>query len=477
MSAGTAWAQGWEPDVQAPPSPEPWIDAGDGSRAPISRFKRLAPIVAIQLYLNGSILVFAFGPWLWPMRDPTKLYVFVAIAHLALLLGYLSAAGKRPLGYHGRMPSERVLTWSLWITLALFLPTLWWATGGQVNIVEALRNPGEIYYKYQELNSEGHDTPAVAYLRMCFGPALAMAVPLAARRWRMLSLRMRTLAVAVVVSNLSLFVFTGRNKGLADFVLLLPWLIALALHGSRMKLRRLVLPAVLFAAALAGFAAFFVTGTVGRTGGADDAFEKVQIFGGLQADLDNPIMRDLPRPLKGPLLALSFTQTHGYLALSWALDKPWVPSWGVGHSYFLYVVERRLTGRQDLQDRSYPSRLQSEDGWDMIMFWHTIYTWLASDLSFPGTIVAVFLMGRLFALTWLDSLRGENPYAVGLLILLVTIFYYFPANNIVLGQPEGFTGFWGLVLAWALTRRKVRFRAPLAAYDAGAEPLPLPAGR
>jgi hypothetical protein len=437
----------------------------------ISRFKKLAPIVAIQLYLNASILIFAFGPWIWPMRDGTKLYVFVALAHLALLLGYLSGINRRPAGYHGRTPMDRLLRWSVWTTLLLYLPTLYWATQGQINIIEAIRDPGTVYYRFQDISAEVHETPLIGYVRMLFAPLLAMAMPLLARRWRGLSLRMRALGALAVASNLSLFVFTGRNKGLADFVLLLPWLLAMALHGSRVRLKRLVLPAVLFAAALTGFAAFFITGSNGRTGGADDAFEKVQIFGGLQADLDNPLLRALPRPVQGPVMLLSFTQTHGYLALSWALDKPWVPSWGVGHSYFLYIAERRLTGREDLQSRSYPARLQAEDGWDMIMFWHTIYTWLASDLSFPGTLVAVFLLGRLFALTWLDSLRGENPYAVGLLILLVTMFYYFPANNIILGQPEGFAGFWGLFGLWFFTRRRVRFRAPEPGWEM--EPAPV----
>ena len=43
-------------------------------------WRRLAPIVFFELYLNASIATFAFGPWIWPIVDTRPLYTFVLSA-------------------------------------------------------------------------------------------------------------------------------------------------------------------------------------------------------------------------------------------------------------------------------------------------------------------------------------------------------------------------------------------------------------
>jgi hypothetical protein len=203
------------------------------------------------------------------------------------------------------------------------------------------------------------------------------------------------------------------------------------------------------------FAQFYIQGSIGRGASFED-MGSMRLMGQVNADLSHPLLRPLPPTLRGAALALTFTQTHGYLALSLALNMPFKPCWGVCHSYFLHIVERRLTGRGTLQERGYPDRLEQQYDWSLTQFWHTTYTWFASDVSFPGTIVLVALVGRLFAKTWVETLPGDNPYAAGLFVLIVTILYYLPTNNIVLGQPSGFMSFWLLLLLWQSTRRRVQ---------------------
>ncbi|MBA3672358.1 MAG: hypothetical protein H0W68_10105, partial [Gemmatimonadaceae bacterium] len=127
--------------------------------------------------------------------------------------------------------------------------------------------------------------------------------------------------------------------------------------------------------------------------------------------------------------------------------------------YVLQKLERQITGATTLGSRSYPARLDVEDDYSVTQFWHTLYTWIASDVTFPGTLVVMMLIGRLFALIWIDTLRGDNPYAVGMFLTLVTLLYYVPTGNIVLGQPEAFAAFWGLLLMWLATRRRAPARA------------------
>ena len=447
--------------------------------APLSWQLRYGPIIAIEAYLWASVALFAFGPWIWPARDFTMLYVFVAAAHLALFAGYVSAARLPARGYRGRVSMRHLLAASTWLTLGLYIPTVALLTGGDVSLVDAVTNPGEVYKQFQWAQENGISTPAdtaMVLVRMALAPVLALLGPVLARLWDGLSWWQRAAGVLAVLANLLLFILTGRNKGLVDLLLLLPWLVAIYVGKGRVRLRwpRIALFGVAGTVMVYFFATFFVQNYAQRTGkSGSDLLDEVGLFGGLRSDPDHVVVRYAPPLVRAAFLGLSINQTHGYYALSMALDKPFRPSWGLGHSAFLQLVVERLTGTDDPTPDSYPDRLAREDGWHKTVFWHTTYTWFASDVTFPGTLVLVFFLGRLFAATWLDSLRGQNPYALGLFLLVVTILYYLPTNNIVLGFAEGWAGFWGLLGLWAATRRRwVWSGARLPAPSRAAMPLP-----
>ena len=146
--------------------------------------------------------------------------------------------------------------------------------------------------------------------------------------------------------------------------------------------------------------------------------------------------------------------TQGYYALYLSLDEPFVPMFGVGNSMFLYRNAAKLTGIDEIQDMPYPARIERRYGWDAYSDWSSIYPWIASDVSFPGTILVVFLIGRVFALSWLDTLKGANPFAVAIFAEFIIMLFYFPANNQVLQSGETLTSFVVILLLWLRTRRK-----------------------
>ncbi len=124
---------------------------------------------------------------------------------------------------------------------------------------------------------------------------------------------------------------------------------------------------------------------------------------------------------------------------------------GVGNSLFLTQQAVRITGNRNIALMSYPSRIQ-QDGWDALGRWSSIYPWIASDVSFPGTIVVVFLIGRFFSMAWFDALSSRNPFAFGMVAQFAIMLFYFPANNQTSQFGEEFTAFWGILIAWLLTR-------------------------
>ena len=139
--------------------------------------------------------------------------------------------------------------------------------------------------------------------------------------------------------------------------------------------------------------------------------------GNVWADNDNFLVRGLEGESKRSVLTGVSYLTQGYFALYLALDKPFVPTFGVGNSFFLVRQAARIPGLEDLDQQPYPMRIE-ENGWDAYAFWSTIYPWIASDVSFPGTLVVVFLIGRPFCallagyFEWRESICNCNVCSV-----------------------------------------------------------------
>jgi hypothetical protein len=428
---------------------------------------RVFPILFFFGYLNFTVLLFAIGPWDYPVESAFRLYLFLALAHLALLLGYLSAAFRNPAGYSGKWTLSRLIKISVVLNLLLLLPTSRFRTGRFIpDIIGGITDPGGAYAQSLMLREEGE--PLIEYVRIFLGPFLYMALPLTVFYWKGLSSKMRIAGLAGILGTVVLFIAMGTNKAIADTVLLVPCLLFAAYCAGRIQLshKQILGTVVCSLLALLLFLAYFGLATSSREGSVVGAGYFVATH--THADEDNFLVRNLPPAAATALVGLDLYLTSGYYAVSLSLQEPFVPMFGVGNSVFLYRQAARITGNSGIEELPYPVRIE-EYGWDAQRLWSSIYPWIASDVSFPGTIIVVFLIGRLFALSWLDTLRGDNPFAVVMFSILVIMLFYFPANNQILQSGEGFTAFWATLFIWWRSRRSV-----LVAHS-DAQPAPVPA--
>jgi hypothetical protein len=432
--------------------------------AKINKRIALFPIIFFQVYLAVSVLTFAFGPWPWPVSNPFQLYSFLILAQVALLAGYLQAIKKQP------RPASTKLRVPLMVTVSLVFNYLWLPeiyeirTGQAFNLGAAisammtgLTDPGHEYLenkKYtalQGVNMAGHTT-AIVYATFLVYPIMWIAFPLGVVFWKQLKVPVRVALVGFITLDLSVWVATGTNKGIADFVLLLPCLLVARQPAILMKIRlqnvlKIGMVAML---GLVALFTFFSMGMVGRTNGLTVSHSDAAA--GIAPEFDGPILSIVPPALQEDLASLASYYIQGYYALSLSLKEPFIFCYGVGNSYFLEGLSRHLVNTPISND-TYPARIQ-ENGWNAYGRWHSIYPWIASDLSFPGTIVFMFLLGRVFALVWIDVAFCGNPWAVCLLPLLLTMLFYVPANNQVLGFPQAAMSFWALLLLWSLSRAR-----------------------
>lgn len=418
----------------------------------------VAPIVFFQIYLTASVLTFAFGPWAWPVSNPWQLYTFVFMAQAALLAGYLSALKKRPRPGSLNLPVRSAVAVSVvlnWLWLGQVYKYRTGATdlnGAVASLVAGFTNPGQQYGDRMNNYAMGAQAPAgiMNYITLLMFPILWIALPLGVVFWNQLSRWVRIALVGSIILNLLTWVAAGTNKGIADFVLLLPCLLIARSPTMllNIKVRKLALVGLVAILGSALLFTFFSMGMLGRVGGR--MAMSYDSSSGAVANSDNVLLRFVIPELQGPIAAFATYFSQGYYGLSLSLKEPFIFCYGVGHSYFLEGLSRHLVDTPILES-TYPARIEAS-GWNLYRHWNSLYPWIASDLSFPGTIVFMFLLGRLVALVWMDVAFCRNPWAVCLLPLLLIMLFYIPANNQVLAFSDAAMPFWTLLLVWSFSR-------------------------
>lgn len=420
---------------------------------------RWLPGLAMLAYLAGTVLLFYFGPWRYPVLQHGKLAAFLAAAHMAFALGYLLGARSAPRASTWAVDPARIAVACIALDLALLLPASMFYTGSWIPpVADGLADAGAAHARALRRSVEG--VPYINYLRMAVAPALAASLPLGIFFWARLPRLARAALVVLVAGTLALFVGMGTNKGVGEWAMVFPWLaLAAYVSGTLRPSRRAVLATALIALASGLlFLSFFATtlhsrrgsGRLGRLPSIGAVFEPGSEGG------DPTLPRGpIESPLTAGLAGLTSYLTQGYYAVHLALEEPFVPMWGVGHSLFLQRQLARLTGDPTIVKRSYPQRI-AHRGWNAEGSWATLYSWVASDVGFPGTVLAVFLVGWLLARAWVDAIGAANPFAVAFLGQLLLLVYYIPAHGRTFQTGEGVFAFWSLLILWLLSRRERR---------------------
>lgn len=164
-----------------------------------------------------------------------------------------------------------------------------------------------------------------------------------------------------------------------------------------------------------------------------------------------------------------FYPTHGYLGLSETMTQPFVFSGGYGGSRALTRYAVQYFGLPDTFPLTYPARTEVATGYPAGLVWHTVYPWLASDLTFVGAVVFMAAVGWAMASWWVRSVRELDPLSIGLFAYSAMFIAFVPANNQIGLSQVNLIGFLTLLTAyiarWALqpqtdTRASTRRGSP-----------------
>jgi len=416
------------------------IEASDAS---ISLLVRWLPLFVTLTYLNMTVLLLLIGPWNYPVGNPLLLYTFLLSSHLALFFGYNSVANREPRGYTGRITPNQLIILAVLVNSIVALPTSLALSGSFLpDVMGGLDNPGELYTKSQQLRLE---TSVVGYVRILLAYPIYYILPLGVYYFFRINRILRVLTLAVISYNICVYIAVGTNKYLADCVILSSWMFAASYKTYKLRLGWYVQVGIvaLIAAGALGFFNFFRSASNTRIQ-AKGEFTPANV----RADYDHWLIRDMDPETQQGIISLISYLTQGYYGLSLCMDKPFIPMCGIGHSMFLTRNAAKLTGDLSLEELSYAARLSKENDPAWSYSWTTIYPWIASDVSFLLTPFVVFIIGRGFALTWLDSVGGVNPFAPIAFAKIVNMIVFFPAHNWALAGGEDVVSFWLSIFFW-----------------------------
>ena len=271
----------------------------------------LSPIIFFQIYLSASVLTFAFGPWEWPVSNPWTLYSFLILAQIALLAGYLNGIKKRPsaASTRYRVPVPAAVVVSLIANYLWVGQTYKYRTGQGLDLAGALRaatsgltDPGRGYDERTRnfLHRAAEVSTVQDYISLLLFPVLWIAFPLAIFFWKQLSVPIRVAFIVWTIMDLSTWVAAGTNKGIADFVILLPCLLLARKPAmlANIRWRNVLAIGLIVLIGMTALLAFFSAGMLGRSGGRLTLLYDAQSGVGVAADY--PVLRHLPLAAQGP---------------------------------------------------------------------------------------------------------------------------------------------------------------------------------
>lgn len=394
-------------------------------------------------FLVFSEVLLLIGPFSYQISNYFLLYSYLVILNFAFYYGYQK-------GVRHFKPSEfkmrkDVIAFILIVGFLLTirrLSSMWAGRGLAVtlyNLVYALQNPGTVY-----LESVSLEGSVLTYLWLILEPVRWAAIPLGIANWKRFKYWIKAIVIATVLLEIIMWLGIGTRKGIFD-VIIISFFLIIAKTPKLITVkseRRKVLPIIVIAIVL--FLGYFTISGASRKG-----YEMNEISSTIITQDIKPGYRDLPDWALFSLCSIESYLCQGYYALSKGLEIGVKPLTFGGSGWFTIMLMRKIG--YDPEPYTYMASLESF-GIDRSVNWHTMYLWLANDVSFFGVPFLVFIIGFLFARSWLDVVEERNQASYPFFALMLIMVFYFYANNQVLSFSFMPFVFW--LIFYLFTRSK-----------------------
>lgn len=429
------------------------------------------PLILIEVYLGFSLLLYQFGPVQWKTANVGYFWFYIVLYHLAFIIGYVLVARKYKVSLKNIERSNSIASYIvkyMWVFLFIcavlslikamglfntseFIP---WDLPSE--FIKGLINPGEQYRAKMaaaELNNYTGNKITSGILAL-FAFIVSSIIPVCVLLWNRIKLPQKIAFFAIVLFEFATFVSVGTNKGIFDllFIFAAAILIDFIANYEGKKFRSLVTDKKLLVGVtvfLLFFSMWFFSWTMkSRVGSIADytetLTEDVSVSEGVSTDAQGESL------LSNFVYGMSSYIGQGYYGMSLSIGEEFTSTYGIGNSRFLSSNFKHFFGI-DVEPYTYQAKIS--DRWDQYAQWHSFYSYMANDVSFPGVAIIMFLLGVSLAAVYKDAIYGKNIFAQCLLPLYAIMFLYMPANNQVFAFMQSFSTFFELMILWYLSQR------------------------
>lgn len=418
------------------------------TRSPFLRpYKAYLPIIVLLLWLGFTIFIFAFGPYEYKIIKPFVFYTYLIAIHLALFFGYLRGQKSIGRGFQIKMDYYRFVRITIIVSFLYFLLKLILTFGGDMrNFSETFRNAHRTY-----LGSNVKHSNLFSYLDIVFTPITLIAITNAIFSYKNLRKRYRYSVFILIIFSLASAVGSATRSGIVQIVIITTAAFYLGVLKKNIVLKHSHKVMIFFFAATVTIGFFTYSALLTNSRGG-----KIYINPLTNAPPreDFFLTKITPHGLHPLINNVSFYVSHSYYRLNKAMNLPFKGiGFGLSNSYFIADNIESLTGWSGLKKISYGIRLDEGVGSNYGLYWSTFYTWIASDFTFPGTVIVIFFIGYFLSLAMKDSLYFLNPMTVTVFCILFYFIFHFAFNNPLQDGP-GLTTNLLLPLFWIIFRKR-----------------------
>ena len=447
------------------------------------------PIIICGGFFLLSILLFAFGPFDWNVNNENRLYIFLISSFFALILGYVTGTRikvkKKLFSYN----MDYLMYIAFIVYIVMYIAICYITTGKLYpDIYTGLFNSGLAYkMSHSPLTKLG---TYVTYANIILSPLVSMIIPYFLIYKKNRSKKIKIIGYSVLVLNLIRGISQGVISAYAifSFQIIMFLIIYLFSNLKKESLKKKIGIVLIIIMLCISFLLYYKI-VMGNRLAADASYstdsnyvkEKannskkndnkknsetandVNVLLDSSAEYithalikDKHIFSFLPESIQGSLNHIISYVTHGYKGLSFALQKKFTSSYGLGFSDFFRHNFLKIIGKSNLEQEIYKRTYMFkilDNGWETGAVWSSFFIYPASDIGFPMTIVLVFFIGLIFSLSWRDALESKNVFAGVIFLNLCMIICFFSANNVYFQEGGSFLTMITMSILWLLTKK------------------------
>lgn len=426
------------------------------------------PLSLIYFYIILTLSITFWGPIEYYNYNYLPVILFILLVLIAVFLGYFSS-----INYSLKLTRTRTednvtaekknnkklilifikisIIVALILEVSLFIENIQVLNvGGVKDIIDRIRNVGDTYREVLQLQRETTGTNTLVQFVTLFGITKQVAiVGTFFYRNELKSFKKITyLFLAILI--LDTLAFNGQQKLFADlFIYFVSIMYIKQIHLMKKIRKGIIVIVGVFIIIAFGFIQLSRAEAYGYSFTSfSNAF--------FSYDSDH-IFFAFGDSIGGAVSALLYYFSGGYYGLSKSITIPFEWTYGLGNSIALSSYATQYLGTTFMGDYTYVARAEEFTGYPALQYWSTIFPWLASDLTFPGTIVLMFFISRLYARTWLESIEKYNILSVLLFTRLNILWAFLPANNQLMQTRESTIATIVLFVIWIIFHSQTNY--------------------